>query len=323
MGQIVQVEDFGCTCGNAQLPVDESEGSRRQDRHGIRGVDRGIHYSFFGGRIVLGPDYKAMLASIFLIVAPLVVFYVLVIPYTVSHMSWAYLFVSVLLTVFVLYALGRTAMRDPGFYPRSPPHSEVELGRAPRTFDHQVNGYTITTKFCSTCYHYRPPRCSHCAVCDNCVDKFDHHCPWVGNCIGRRNYRTFFLFISGSTILCMWVIIVSFLQLHDAADREHDGDWAGAIGAYPASIVVSVYAFLASWFVGGLTCFHSLLISRNTTTYEHFRSRFTGSNNPYNVGFWRNWYEALFSPVPPRFKPLGKSKRQLWDSMIQVQMYQI
>lgn len=57
-----------------------------------------------------------------------VVFYVLVIPYTVSHMSWAYLFVSVLLTLSVLYALGRTAMRDPGFYPRSPPHSEVELG---------------------------------------------------------------------------------------------------------------------------------------------------------------------------------------------------
>lgn len=57
-----------------------------------------------------------------------VVFYVLVIPYTVSHMSWAYLFVSVVLTVSVLYALGRTAMRDPGFYPRSPPHSEVELG---------------------------------------------------------------------------------------------------------------------------------------------------------------------------------------------------
>ena len=70
--QIVEVEDCGWVHGNAQLPLDRSLRDENDKKPvSIRGVDRGIHYSFFGGRIVLGPDYKAVFASIFLIVAPL------------------------------------------------------------------------------------------------------------------------------------------------------------------------------------------------------------------------------------------------------------
>lgn len=42
---------------------------------------------------------------------------------------------------------------------------------------------------------YRPVRCHHCFICDNCVQDFDHHCPWLNCCIGKRNYLFFFLFI--------------------------------------------------------------------------------------------------------------------------------
>lgn len=102
----------------------------------------------------------------------------------------------------VLVLLVLTSAQDPGIVPRSPhPPEDVyaidtsvsaESGgrrpqnlQIPRTKEVFVNGLPVRVKYCETCMVYRPPRCSHCSVCDNCVERFDHHCPWVGQCIGK------------------------------------------------------------------------------------------------------------------------------------------
>lgn len=39
-------------------------------------------------------------------------------------------------------------------------------------------------KICKKCHEIKPPRAHHCSICDTCVLKMDHHCPWINNCVG-------------------------------------------------------------------------------------------------------------------------------------------
>ena len=114
-----------------------------------------------------------------------------------------------------------TSGKDPGIIPRNsqPPKSDEAFDmttpsmewvnakasnlKIPRVKDITVNGQTVKVKFdqivkvkfYDTCLLYRPPRASHCSICNNCVQKFDHHCPWVGQCIGLVSspYMPFYL----------------------------------------------------------------------------------------------------------------------------------
>ena len=82
-----------------------------------------------------------------------------------------------------------------------------------------IRGIKYKVKFCNTCHIFRGIGVSHCKKCNNCVENFDHHCPWLGNCIGKNNYMYFMIFlicfnviIFTNIISCLIIIIESFKE---------------------------------------------------------------------------------------------------------------
>lgn len=109
-------------------------------------------------------------------------------------------------TFFSFYYLGRSIYSDPGFLPRVDSAAGVE--RKNECVLSLVN--EKDHEFCAACIVRKPLRSKHCGVCNRCVSKFDHHCPWVNNCIGERNMKYFAAF-------CCWSHSIFLLYLHGAA----------------------------------------------------------------------------------------------------------
>jgi palmitoyltransferase ZDHHC13/17 len=65
------------------------------------------------------------------------------------------------------------------------------------------------SSLCPDCEVIRTPRCRHCTLCKRCVDRFDHHCPWVNNCIGKGNFAYFYSFVVTQSLYLLSVVIIS------------------------------------------------------------------------------------------------------------------
>lgn len=245
------------------------------------------------GRCVTGPkiDFWYNLCAWFFILIPSGLYFVLCSDYLWHRGLFPLPILTgiVLLTTIIFLLL--TSCTDPGILPRRRlrallPGLEEEVsntlalpedlqdcvadGLTPPTLSdlRQSQGY----KWCSTCQVMRPPRCSHCDDCGNCVLTFDHHCPFVNNCIGQRNYLYFSAFLVSTGCLGFSVAVGFGIKLLGYAPSPR-GSFTGS----PLLIIILLLVGLptAVFLLGviALMMFHIFLLCTGKTTKEVLTGR--------------------------------------------------
>ena len=102
----------------------------------------------------------------------------------------------------LLYAAA--SLVNPGYLPR--PADETAKAAAPKPLAVPL----VEHPQCMHCQARQVPRAKHCHDCGRCVQRLDHHCWWLGTCVGAGNHRLFVSYlICEATLLCMACIASS------------------------------------------------------------------------------------------------------------------
>ncbi|CAJ1054204.1 unnamed protein product [Xyrichtys novacula] len=273
-------------CSSFVYTITSPSRFRRNNVDTLRGINRSVLSS--GLKVVsiilsVNDICELFLSAIFLNLA--------------AHLPFATVHVPFLInTLALFYNFGKSWKSDPGIIKASEEQKKKTIVELAET------GSLDLSIFCSTCLIRKPIRSKHCAVCNRCIAKFDHHCPWVGNCVGSGNHRYFmgYLFF----LLCMicWMMYgcISYWRIHCATSYAKDGFWLYLTQIASCSpwmfwmFLNSVFHFM--WVAVLIMCQLYQIAALGITTnermnarrYKHFKVTATSIESPFNHGCFRN-----------------------------------
>ncbi|MCD7457055.1 Protein S-acyltransferase 24 [Datura stramonium] len=215
---------------------------------------------------------------------------------------------GVLLATVGLVTFYRCSRKDPGYIRRSQHDLQITKDDEPllkMETNHPALLAGNWSQLCSTCKIVRPLRAKHCSTCDRCVEQFDHHCPWVSNCIGKKNKWDFFIFLVLEVSAMVLTGAVTLTRvLTDPAAPSSFGAWLSHAGNHHIGALAFLFAdFFLLIGVAVLTGVQASQISHNITTnemanmmrYSYLRGPGGRFRNPYDHGCKKNCSDFLIN----------------------------
>ncbi|GAU11941.1 hypothetical protein TSUD_195650 [Trifolium subterraneum] len=216
---------------------------------------------------------------------------------------------GVLLATVGLVMFYRCSSKDPGYIGISMHDDTQNMKDDEPLLKIEINNPALLagnwSQLCATCKIVRPLRAKHCSTCDRCVEQFDHHCPWVSNCIGKKNKWDFFAFLilEVSAMLVTGGVCLTRV-LTDPLAPSSFGTWVNYVGKnHIGAISFLIADFFLFFGVFALTVVQASQISRNITTnemanimrYSYLRGPGGRFKNPYDHGIKKNCSDFLIN----------------------------
>lgn len=230
-----------------------------------------------------------------------------------GHLTYVALYLTLSCIAMVMYFV--TSFMDPGYvyyntidaetgviFNSKDDHSEIltsideqmDSSETSCMLNASSDARSVRLRRCGFCEIMQPMRAKHCTECQRCVHRYDHHCPWIGSCVGERNHKFFLSFLFSEMLLITWTVYVVSKAFHQEAA------WKQWFHKNWIFLVLIMFLSCILLVVGLLWLCHSYMMFTAQTTWEFmsrprisYLKKFPEDYNPFHQGYIWNMLSFL------------------------------